>query len=491
MTCKRAILTSGVDRAGRTKYVCRKPGCRPAGVPTPDPLPMSQNQTLSNPLARCAAMLGMLVAVLAVTPGCGKVSDGVRGLLDHEDPQEPATPELSAESFHEVTPEPEEIEELPHDKSAQVSILCYHEFISSGNPSDMRIRIEDFRRQMELLRDSGVEVISMETFLAWRRGEQNIANPSVMITIDDGWLSTYTHAFPVLKEFDFPFTIFLYTNYISGGGRALNPEQIREMLAYGAELGSHSRSHPMPSRTRSILAAGGEAAEAHLKDEMIGSAERLEALFGVRPRVYAYPGGYYDEVMFPYAEEAGYEALFTVNPAKVTYETPLEELHRYVIHGDKPFTFDNATTFRGVPLGRNVVVLGGSAEQEAEEVQEIFLRPADGETVKNRYPLIEVDLSVVEGIDPESILMRISGLGQVFPNYDERSGRLTYQVTRRLRMEEYTVFVYWRREGGTRLEAPLVWRFRVDLKGSLLREFEAPESVAPAIPVGRDLEEEE
>ncbi|UQT43947.1 polysaccharide deacetylase family protein [Akkermansia muciniphila] len=33
-----------------------------------------------------------------------------------------------------------------------------------------------------------------------------------MITIDDGWKSVYTDAYPILKETGFPFTIFPYTN---------------------------------------------------------------------------------------------------------------------------------------------------------------------------------------------------------------------------------------------------------------------------------------
>ncbi len=61
-----------------------------------------------------------------------------------------------------------------------------------------------------------------------------------MITIDDGWKSVYTDAYPILKETGFPFTIFPYTkSSITGRGSAMSPAQIQEMLNNGATLGSH------------------------------------------------------------------------------------------------------------------------------------------------------------------------------------------------------------------------------------------------------------
>ncbi len=56
-----------------------------------------------------------------------------------------------------------------------------------------------------------------------------IQNADTLITMDDGWKSTYTDAYPILKEFGYPFTVFLYTNYIDGGTSALTSKMIKEM----------------------------------------------------------------------------------------------------------------------------------------------------------------------------------------------------------------------------------------------------------------------
>jgi peptidoglycan/xylan/chitin deacetylase (PgdA/CDA1 family) len=67
---------------------------------------------------------------------------------------------------------------------------------------------------MQTLKDNGITVIPMADFLAWRRGEKGIPEKAAIISIDDGYLSGYTVAWPILKKFGYPFTMFIYTDYI-------------------------------------------------------------------------------------------------------------------------------------------------------------------------------------------------------------------------------------------------------------------------------------
>ena len=384
------------------------------------------------------------------------------------EPAEALVQSLAPEAF--VEPQAEVVNQPPpfvHDKSAQVSILCYHEFSGTGNATDMTIPTTVFREQMLRLKESGASVISMEDFLAWRRGEKNIPEESFVITMDDGWKSVYTDAFPIMKEFGFPFTIFLYTNYIASGSKSMTVEQIKEMLANGASLGCHSRSHPYPQAVKAAMAKGKEAAETFLRRELVESADKLEQLFGQRPRTYAYPGGFFLAEMFPFADEAKYEALFTVNPAKVGWETSAKELHRYVILGKSPASFIAATSFKGVPLGRKLL------DAENKELK-IPVTPADGERIKNRQPILTADLSAVSDIDPASIMLRVSGLGKVNATYDPVLKHVRYALPVRLRSETCSAYLYWKRIGEKEYDAPLVWKFQIDLFGSLLESVPPP-----------------
>ena len=86
---------------------------------------------------------------------------------------------------------------------------------------------------MEAIKKSNIAVITLEQFLNWRRGEGEIPPQSILLTMDDGWRSVYTEAFPIMKELKLPFTIFLYKNYVGSnrGGRALSLSMIREMVS--------------------------------------------------------------------------------------------------------------------------------------------------------------------------------------------------------------------------------------------------------------------
>lgn len=404
-----------------------------------------------------------IMFVMALQPSCHKPGETAGFAPD----ETTSHTEIAAEAFVEKEPEPEPAPVFVHDKSPQIAILLYHEFTSNGTATDMAIPVDVFREQMQRIKDSGHPVISMEDFLAWKRGEKNLPDPCFMITMDDGWRSVYTGAYPVLKEFGFPFTIFLYTNYVASGSKSMSIEQIKELLANGATLGCHSRSHPYPAAVKSALAKGDAEAEAFFRREMVESADKLESLLGARPKTYAYPGGFHLPEMAKFIDEAKYEAAFTVNPAKVTWETPLKEVHRYVIHGKAASTFAAATAFRGIPLGRRLIGPDGKDLH-------LVVSPAEGEKITSRQPVLTADLSTVPDLDPASVMLRVSGLGKVHPEFDPATRIMRYQVPVRLRGAECSAYLYWKRTTEADYDAPMVWKFALDRRASMLGEIPPP-----------------
>ncbi|MEM9238107.1 MAG: polysaccharide deacetylase family protein, partial [Verrucomicrobiota bacterium] len=231
------------------------------------------------------------------------------------------------------------------DDAARVTVLGYHDFSETEDETEMKIRSSKFRRQMEALKDLGLTVVSMAEFQAWKRGEKDLPDKSVVITIDDGWLSVHEEAFPVLKELGYPFTIFLYKNYVDGGGKALTTPMIKEMMKHGATIGSHSVSHPYPATVKKHRAEGPDAYDKFLRDEMGESKRFLEMKFGQAVETYAYPGGFQTPEMFALGEEFGYRQMFTVQPGKVRRDTPDHSIPRYIILGTHDRIFDLATSF--------------------------------------------------------------------------------------------------------------------------------------------------
>ncbi len=351
----------------------------------------------------------------------------------------------------------------------RVSVLGYHDFSNHTPETEMLISTAKFRKQMEALRQLGISVISMADFIAWKAGEKQIPEKSVVITIDDGWKSTYTDAFPILRELGYPFTIYLYKNYVDGGGRALTTPMIREMIKAGVDIGSHSVSHPYPITFKKYRKQGPEAYESFLTREMDSSKTFLENRFNIKTPTYSYPGGYFTTEMLPVAEKAGYTHLFTVQPGKVKLATPNTLLPRYMILGNYDRIFEYATTFRN---SANPIIAPEGAIAGMIQSPDQPVSPEPGVIINSRLPVISADLSSVENLDPQTITMKIGGFGTVPANYDPATGILSWQVNRRLRHPTCQVSVNWRDSDGNPPEKPLRWSFSIDLESAYLPDGE-------------------
>ena len=342
------------------------------------------------------------------------------------------------------------------DDGVRVSVLGYHDFSETDEETEMKIRTTKFRRQMEAIRDLGLNVISMEDFQAWKRGEKSVPDKSVVITIDDGWKSVFDDAYPVLKEMNYPFTLFLYKSYVDGGGRALTVPMIKEMMKHGATIGSHAVSHPYPATVKKHRKEGPDAFDKFLRNEMGESKRFLEAKFGEAVTTYAYPGGYQTREMFALGEEFGYEHLFTVLPGKVRRDTPNHSVPRYVILGTHDHIFELATTFYDAPG------TGPDDDSIIVQVTPYPVQPEPGALVDQRLPLISADLSKAGAIDPESVVMKVGGFGQVPASFDAETGTVSWQVNRHLRSPGCLVRISWKDPEGNPPGVPLRWNFRID-----------------------------
>jgi peptidoglycan/xylan/chitin deacetylase (PgdA/CDA1 family) len=371
-----------------------------------------------------------------------------------------------------VTEEPTaanpESPEAPDD-GVRVAVLGYHDFSETQPETAMRIRTSKFRKQMETIRQLGIAVISLDDFTAWKRGERTIPGKSILITLDDGWKSVYTDAFPILKEFNYPYTLFLYKNYVDGGGKALTTPMIQEMIKAGATIGSHSVSHPYPVTVKSFRKKGPDAYDAYLRKEMGESKRFLESKFGIKAATYSYPGGFFTEEMLPLGKEFGYTQAFTVLPGKVKQSTPDQTIPRYMILGNYDKIFEFATTFRDsqnpdAPAPGNIT---GLIQTTPHPVS-----PEAGAIINSRLPEISADLSKVENLDSATLSMKVSGFGEVPANFASETGKFSWQVNRRLRQSTTQVSITWKDTEGKDPESPLRWSFQLDREAAYLPDGE-------------------
>jgi peptidoglycan/xylan/chitin deacetylase (PgdA/CDA1 family) len=349
------------------------------------------------------------------------------------------------------------------DQTAQTIILCYHRFVEKVRSPGTEIKTADFEAQMKALKDRGITVIGMQDFLAWKRGEKNIPPRCAIVTFDDGWKSQYEVGWPIMKKFNYPFTLFIYTEGVRGGhfggGEAITWEQLAEMRDAGVDIQAHSATHQDLRKGYDIInkkKTSGAEYEQWLQNEVVGCKQLLEQRLAVKVNCFAVPFGNYNEHVKEVARNAGYEAMFTVYGQPLTFNSPVDSLGRYAIEANKPKVFEDATKMIGTSTG-------GAAAVAAVGAGDVSPQPADGDTVRTALPLIKANLSAIGQIDPASVQMRVSGLGLVPASYDPKTGTVSYQVTQKLRDKTCTV-ILTAKSGDKKIEAH--WTFGVEEGGA-------------------------
>jgi peptidoglycan/xylan/chitin deacetylase (PgdA/CDA1 family) len=177
-----------------------------------------------------------------------------------------------------------------------------------------------FAAQMKALAKRGYHGVTLgQVDDYWRRGYALPSKP-IVISFDDGYLSHYTHAMPVLKALGWPGVLNLEVNNVRPGD--LTATQVRGLIAAGWEVDSHTLTHP-DLRTVS---------DSQLRQELVGSRSYLKRKFGVPANFFCYPAGRYDSRVIAAVKAAGYRAATTTQPGLASPKSPFE-LNRIRIDG--------------------------------------------------------------------------------------------------------------------------------------------------------------
>jgi peptidoglycan/xylan/chitin deacetylase (PgdA/CDA1 family) len=185
---------------------------------------------------------------------------------------------------------------LPIPRPAAAQILGYHR-IDDGEDS-LCVSPAAFARQMAMLDEGREHCVPLRLDdLLDRAGGGGAPAWSVVVTFDDGWADNRSHALDVLVEHRIPAIVYLPSQFVGRPGY-LARSQVREMLAAGIAIGSHTRTHP------DLRACD----PAELAAEVRGSKEDLEDSFGREITSFAYPTGHLNPSVREAVAVAGYRS---------------------------------------------------------------------------------------------------------------------------------------------------------------------------------------
>ena len=205
-----------------------------------------------------------------------------------------------------------------------VPILMYH--VVSAPPGsahylDLFVRPDDFAKQMGWLAKHGYRAVTLKrVYDSWTQGANLPAHP-VVISFDDGYLSQYTRALPVLRTHHWPGVLNMEVNFLHGVG-ALVPWRVRKLIDAGWELDAHTITHPDLTTVD----------DKRLWDEVRGSRVELRHMFHVPVDFFCYPSGRYNAHVIDAVRRAGYLAATTTNYGLARPSSPYT-LNRVRING--------------------------------------------------------------------------------------------------------------------------------------------------------------
>ena len=193
----------------------------------------------------------------------------------------------------------------PSDQdSIRVPILVYHSVAPhhpGQTPAQIQLDVDttSFQEQMNYLAEHNYRVISLEKLVDALKNNAPLPERAVVITFDDGWVSQYRHAFPVLRQHGFKATFFIYTKPIGRDDSLyMNWDQVLELRDAGMTIGSHSRTHPQLTTVDASM----------LRNEVEDSRNELQQRLGTAPDLFAYPYGAWDARAADAVKAAGYRA---------------------------------------------------------------------------------------------------------------------------------------------------------------------------------------
>ena len=123
-------------------------------------------------------------------------------------------------------------------------VLMYHRFDETKYPSTS-ISSKLFEEHLQLIKRKNINVLSLDELVDVLINKKKIPKKSVFITIDDAFKSFYNHAFPILKKYGFPFSIFVSTASISDEKNSdfMSWEMLSEVQDNNGLILNHSIDH--------------------------------------------------------------------------------------------------------------------------------------------------------------------------------------------------------------------------------------------------------
>lgn len=189
-----------------------------------------------------------------------------------------------------------------------IPVLMYHntDYVFSDDQALSSITPANFENHLAEFKKRGYNAISVKDYISYTEGKYSMPENPFIITFDDGYLSNYTYALPLLEKYDYKAAIFVVTGSVGVTDVAFphfDWNIAKEMQDSGyIEIYSHTDSH-LDLTTLS---------PAQLTFEFRRSKIMIESRLGVKCDAFAAPFGKFSQQAISCASAAGYKLMMRV-----------------------------------------------------------------------------------------------------------------------------------------------------------------------------------
>lgn len=220
--------------------------------------------------------------------------------------------------------------DLPQEQ-IPVTVLMYHHF-QEGLSTNATVEPHLFKEQLLALKEQGYTTINDHDLLAFMEGKKELPQNPLLITMDDGYVSNYEIAYPILKELDMKATVYIIGSRIEDGQEYEFPRmtwaQAKEMYESGVfEIQSHTydmhhkgktATYDRGAITTPIKIDGKletqQAYEKRVLADLLLNEKTIEEKVGNNVISFAYPFGDHSDSAEKLLKQAGIKMTFTIKP---------------------------------------------------------------------------------------------------------------------------------------------------------------------------------
>lgn len=209
---------------------------------------------------------------------------------------------------------------LPLYLFCDAKVFIYHRFDDPKHQST-NTTTKELKAQFEYFKTNNYDVVPLEKILNKLKNKEDIPSNWVALTIDDTYKSFYQNGLKLFKEYNYPFTLFVYVEATENKyGDFMAWDELKEVKKYG-EVELHSYSHP------SLM----KLSNKDIAKDTQKAIDIFEKNMGYKAKIYSYPFGEYDDRVKNEILKFGFDSILNQNNGSVNLKSDIFDINRIAL----------------------------------------------------------------------------------------------------------------------------------------------------------------